>query len=39
MFIGPGGPKFSANILIRDQVFQDQYSSDRLLILNERGGG
>ena len=26
--IGPGGPKFSAKILVRDQIFQDQNSSD-----------
>ena len=26
--IGPGGPKFSAKISVRDQIFQDQNSSD-----------
>ncbi|KAL5475818.1 hypothetical protein EMCRGX_G025684 [Ephydatia muelleri] len=28
--IGPGGPKFSTKILVRDQIFQDPNSSDRL---------
>ena len=27
--VGPGGPKFSAKISVRDLIFQDQNSRDR----------